>query len=155
MNLNSIVSYSNSIQIQLKRNGMQIGVEGIEIYLWLWCWNKHNVKKHDFEKTHFYSSLFGTRLNIFLLWNYQKDDLWNLKLFLPKLVLLNHHHWIYFIWIFHFHHTRRNPTGTFHPCTFKTHTSFSFFVDMQKVVYLITKTNNKKQTSKDPKPCAK
>jgi hypothetical protein len=47
----------NLIQIQLKRNGVQIGIESIEIFLIIMMLKKENFfKKHKFEKKHFYPS---------------------------------------------------------------------------------------------------
>jgi hypothetical protein len=40
--------HANSIQ--LKRNGIQIDGEGIEIYLWIWCYEQETLERHIFKK---------------------------------------------------------------------------------------------------------
>jgi hypothetical protein len=79
--------------IQMKRNGMQIGGNGIEnllvtIALILFYFKK----KHKFKKTHFHSSLFKNWLNIIPIWNYHPKG-WLMKSnnALPKGTLMNCH----------------------------------------------------------------
>ncbi len=57
--------HANWIPIQLKRNGMQIGGEGIENLHHEYDVAKNNLRKHISKKTSFHASLLGNGLNIF------------------------------------------------------------------------------------------
>jgi hypothetical protein len=55
----------NSIQIQLKRNGMQIGGEGFQTCLWMWCWRTKTLKILRSKNTPFHASLLENGLDRF------------------------------------------------------------------------------------------
>jgi hypothetical protein len=69
---------------------MKIDVQDIENMLVTMVLNFVFMKVHRFEFTHFHSSLIENQLNkIEFEIIVQEDDLWNLKLFLPKPILIN------------------------------------------------------------------
>jgi hypothetical protein len=59
---------------------------------------KKTLNKHVFKKTHFHSIQRD-----FLIWNYAKNDLWNLKMF-----SLNQFWWFVIIWINSLHNNNNN-----------------------------------------------
>ncbi len=90
------------IQIQLNKNGMQFGIEYIENFLATMVLEKKkdNLKKHKSVKTPFHLSLLGNWLNKFLFGTIQRKIystrwLTNFKVVYPKLVSMNHCHWIF------------------------------------------------------------
>jgi hypothetical protein len=94
------------IQIQLKKNKTQIDAQNIAnmfhhfYHLWLKWWKKiYFFWINTYSKRHI-SIPFK---EIFLIWNYAKNDLWNLKMF-----SLNQFWWIVIIWINSLHNNNNN-----------------------------------------------